>query len=257
MADHRNPFNYPINPTFGQGIFRRKIRLSAFEGGVSGELEDCNHGFCVKIYHDGLNVTDIRGEAKRIPLTTCTGAEAALQNLIGTELTASSKAIIEKLDLTSHCTHWLDLAILCISHSLRSENERIYEIAIPDEAVGPTNAQLFCNGELLLDWQAQDWIIQEPVKYKNNTLYKGFASWANAIDDKNDQEAAFVMQKGYFVSRARRFDIAALADEPANTHTMMRGACYSYSEPRVDFAQRTIGSVRDFTDTEEQLLKFQ
>lgn len=257
MADHRNPFDYPINPSFGQGIFRRKIRLRKIEGGVAGDLEDCNHGFSIRLYYNNNVVTAIEGEAKRIPFSTCAGAATALQSLIGTRTETSPKNIISTMNLNTHCTHWLDLAILCISHATRNEPERIYEANIPDEATGPTNAQVLCNGKLALDWHVRDWKILQPTEHKDNTLFKGFASWANGISNQDEREAAFVLQKAYFVSRARRFDIQAVAGEPANKHTIMRGACYSYSEPQVDIAKRTSGTVRDFTDHQEQLLKFQ
>ena len=47
MTYKRNPFNYPENPDFGQGIYRRRIRLENHNGWVSGDIEDCNHGFQV------------------------------------------------------------------------------------------------------------------------------------------------------------------------------------------------------------------
>jgi hypothetical protein len=195
----------------------------------------------------------------RIPLTTCAGAYDRLQRLVGKSIQQSTKELVAQIDPSSQCTHWFDLALLTISYCRRSEHEaeRIYDVEVPDEADGAVNVKLWCNQQLLLDWQIADWVIQAPNNFAGNTLFKGFAAWANAIEDETVQEAAFILQKGYFVSRARRFDIAKLEDEPANKHTMMRGACFSYSEPQVDIAKRTIGTVRDFTDCPEQLLKFQ
>ena len=78
MSDSRNPFDYPLNPNYGQGVFHRKIRFSKGNDSdgdfVFGELEDCNHGFCIKVYFSNGIVTAIQPEAKRIPLSTCAGA---------------------------------------------------------------------------------------------------------------------------------------------------------------------------------------
>ena len=261
MSDPRNPFNYPINPKYGEGVFHRKIRLQngQDETGmfVFAELEDCNHGFCIKIYHNQQEVTAILPEAKRIPLTTCAGAAEPLKRLIGENIHQNSKSLNERLNPQANCTHWLDLSIWALAHASRGvKHERVYHIQIPDEMEGGTQAQLFVNNTLTLDWTIENWTVKTPLIYAGQPFYKGFAAWANNIQDPIEREAAFVLQKGYFVSRARYFNIDQLAGEKANEHTMMLGACYSYSEPRVSVAQRTKGTVRDFTGQAEQLLKF-
>ncbi len=261
MSDPRNPFDYQINPKYGEGVFHRKIRLSngQDEQGlfVYAELEDCNHGFCIKIYHDQQQVTNIEPKAKRIPLTTCAGAAAPLQGLVGQIIHQDSKSLNESLNPQANCTHWLDLSIWALAHASRQDQDvREYHIQIPDEMEGGTQAQLYVDGQLTLDWTIENWNVVTPQAYAGKPFYKGFAAWANDIQDPIEKEAAFVLQKGYFVSRARYYDIDQLAGEKANNHTMMIGACYSYSEPRVSIAERTDGTVRDFTNHAEQLLKF-
>lgn len=127
---------------------------------------------------------------------------------------------------------------------------------IPDEMSEGTQCTLHLNNQLLLDWNVKDWTIQTPQKYHGLPFYKGFASWANKIEDAELKAAAFILQKAYFVSRARYYDIEALAGEKADNHDMMIGACYSYSPPRVHIAERTSGTIRDFTKTTENLLRF-
>lgn len=257
MSDPNNPFDYPVNPTFGQGIFRRHIRLENKPGIVTGAMEDCNHGFCITLHHDGQQVTRLEGDPKRIPLNTCHGALQALKQLEGMPLGLDAKTLNQRMPASDNCTHWLDLAILCYHHALRDEPLREYKIAIPDEDGVANVASVHCNDELVHDWLMLDWAIQAPESLAGNTLFKGFASWANqAFESADETEAAFVLQKGYFVSRARRFDIDKLAGEPASNHSIMHGACYSYSEPRVNVARRTAGSVRDFTDSEAMVLQF-
>lgn len=258
MAEYnRNPFNYPLNPQFGQGIFRRRILLVQHEGYVAGDLEDCNHGFSVKVFHDGIQVTGIEGQHHRIPFSTCGGAREPLLKLVGMPLGLSSQEASSRVDIRGNCTHWLDLALLAIQHAPRSETVRQYDIEIADELDKPTLARLLRNGELILEWPVQDWVLQEPSPYAGNTLFKGFSAWANrAYTDEESKEAAFALQKGYFVSRARRFDVNALAGMLASKDTMMAGVCYTYSEPRASIAVRTENATRDFTNTPEELLKF-
>lgn len=257
FSDPRNPFNYPINPDFGHGIYRRRIRLVNHDGRVEGALEDCNHGFCVTVHHNGRTVTRVDGEHKRVPFNTCGGAIEPLQALAGTALGLSSQQLAEQVNPRANCTHWLDLALLAIRHAVRDEAQRQYDVQVPDESDELTEARVLRNGELVLAWQVRDWVIQAPAALAGNTLFRGFSAWANAAyPDEEQKEAAFILQKGYFVSRARRFDIEKIAGESAARHSSMRDACYSYSAPQRDVALRTSGTTRDFTDSAELLLQF-
>ena len=265
MSAARNPFNYPLNPNYGHGVYHRRVRLSPEQDSngqyILAELEDCNHGFVIKVYFDQNQVTAIEPEAKRIPLTTCAGAAKVLEELIGFGIHSASRELYAKLDLSAHCTHWLDLSIWAIAHAgrcIRTEefSVRDYHITVPDELEEGTNTQLLLNNQPILQWHIKDWVLTHPEKYQGKPFYKGFAAWANGIDDDLEREAAFVLQKAYFVSRARLYDINSLAGEAASKHSMMLGACYSYSEPRVKIAERTAGTVRDFSDCPEQLLTF-
>jgi chromosomal replication initiation ATPase DnaA len=75
--------NYPRNPDYGTGTYRRRIRLEQGDGCVYGALEDTNHGFTVTVYHDGEHVTAIEGDAKRVPYTSCPGALNPIKGYIG------------------------------------------------------------------------------------------------------------------------------------------------------------------------------
>lgn len=127
MSDSRNPFNYPLNPNYGQGVFHRKIRFSMNKDAdgryVYGELEDCNHGFCVKIYIENNTVSAIKPEAKRIPLSTCAGASGPLKELIGKNILDSSKQLHSQMNPQGNCTHWLDLSIWAINYAAAEHTE--------------------------------------------------------------------------------------------------------------------------------------
>lgn len=266
MDQDQNPskkLEYPLNPNFGNGTFYRRLRLQKGEDSsgsfVLGEVEDCNHGFISKVYYRDNIVTNIQAEDRRTPFDTCNGAFARLQELIGSPLGQSVKEQLQQLNPSRHCTHWLDLTLLCMQQACRDEAMRDYLVDIPDEKPGQaTTATIRLNGDIVHSWQVKDWQVLAPKELAENTLYKGFARWANNMfgDDETALEAAYILQKGYFVSGARPMDLNKLAGEPAKQHAIMLGACYTYSEPVVSEARRTANSVRDFSNCEEQLLKF-
>ena len=256
MMSETTPLNYPDNPHYGSGTFRRRIRLTGEPGKVTAELEDCNHGFRSVIFHDGQQVTDVQAEALRIPLTTCGGAIDPIKSLIGVTIDSSAALINSTVNPKANCTHLYDLSVLAIAHAKRGEVTRQYDVEIEDEVDGKAESRVLRDGQVVFAWQTSQWQIQAPVAYKDKPLYKGFAAWANQAFSGDDQEAAFVMQKGYFVSQARIYDIDKLAGEPATNHPSMLGVCFSYSSPRVEQAVRTAAATRDFSDCPEQLLKF-
>lgn len=247
-------YNRPLNPDFGNGVYRRRIRLQGLPGKVVAELEDCNHGFRSVVYHDGEKVTAIEPEALRVPLTTCDGALQPLRDLVGTPLSLSSLDISRAVNPKSQCTHLYDLSVLAIHHATRGQTERQFDIAIPDEKDGPTEATVSLNGTVLLRWTIANWTLCNPGQLHGLSLGKGFSKWASSLYQGDEQEAAFMLQKGYFVSGARRYDIAKLAGVKVTEANGI--ACYSYSPERMEQAVRTENSTRDFTDCEQQLLKF-
>ena len=266
MTAKENPstgLDYPKNPNFGNGIFRRRVRLQKGQDDkglyVLGEMEDCNHGFSSKVYYANNVVIDIEAEALRTPFNTCPGAITPLRELIGSPLGLTAKAQIANINMASHCTHWIDLSLMCMQHATREETIRDYTVDVPDEIEGQsTQVTIRCNDEIVHQWEIQKWQLLQPQSLVGKTLFKGFAQWANEafVNDERALEAAFILQKGYFVSNARPMDLQKLAGESALHHTVMRGACYSYSEPQVNSAVRTKDSIRDFTDCAEKLLKF-
>lgn len=250
--------DYPKNPNFGQGCYRRRIRLINQENTVSGELEDTNHAFRCIISHDGQHVTDIQSEILRIPFDTCPGASEPIKKLIGLALCDDVQELIPHTDASGNCTHLLDLALMAIRHARRSQVEWLYDIRIDDQLdEQPTSAEIYANGELIHAWQTLNWQIMAPESLKDKVLYKGFSKWANIEFSGDTKEAAFALQKGYFVSSARRYNINAQAGQAAIEHLdVMLGACFSYSRPQIELAKRTANSARDFSDTPELLLTF-
>jgi hypothetical protein len=62
MSDAANIPKLPItNPDYGSGVYRRRLQLLPERFAVTAELEDNNHGFRVRIEHDGQHVTQVTG----------------------------------------------------------------------------------------------------------------------------------------------------------------------------------------------------
>lgn len=251
--------SYLPNPSYGSGVFRRRIRLWKQGQKLHGALEDCNHGFTVAVTHDGNAVTAITGEPKRIPFNTCDGALQPLQSLVGCTIDMNALALLTHAGPRANCTHWLDLAVLTIVHGQRADAVRQYDIEVTDEAAPGELQQIrvLRNGEVIHDWQARDCVIATPGPLQGVSLFQGFsARAAAAFADADELEAALVLQKGNFVGQARRFDLNLLVGQSASADDTMRGACFTYSPERSDIAFRLPDTLRDFTSTPAQLLKF-
>ena len=249
-------FNIPeANPDYGKGYYRRRIALQGYADRVEAALEDTNHGFRSTIWHDGKTVTRVVGENLRTPLDTCGGALEPLKALEGLTLDAGTFTITKAVNPRANCTHLYDLSLLAIKHGLRGETYRQIDVEVSDEHNCPAECKAWIDQRLVHHWQAKDWQVISPEAYAGNPLFKGFSAWANPAFSGDEQDAAFALQKGYFVAQARRWDLDSIAGSPALMDEAMLGACYSFSPGVVEHAKR-INSQRDFSDTPEQLLQF-
>lgn len=257
---------YPRNPGYGSGIFRRRIRLTRIglsQTGpceateqVLGELEDCNHGFRVRVYHDGDKVVAIEPEFMRIPFTTCATADLPLQKLVGATLQSDSKVLARFARPGSNCTHLLDLSLLAIAHAGGSDNLTQWDVEVTDESDDASQLKVLRNGAVIHHWQAREFALTGPAPLAGNTLFKGFSGWANELFSGLEHEAAHILQKGYYVAQARRYDVDSKAGELAIQHDTMLGNCHTYSAEFASKAIRNANTIRDFTADPEQLLKF-
>ena len=250
--------NYPRNPGYGSGVYRRRIRLEQRDGCVFGALEDTNHGFTVSVYHDGERVTAINAEAKRIPYTTCPGATQAIKNHVGVEIRSTLRDLNLHMPPSSNCTHLLDLTLQAIRHAASPQPVKQWDIAVTDQTdTEDCICTVWRDGEQIFQWKARDLQLTDPPEFAGKPFYLGFGKWASKHFAVDELEAAFMLQKGYFVSLARLFDVEAMAGEPALASQQgMGGACYTYSSPQIEQGVRTAGGVRDFSDADEKLLRF-
>ncbi|MGK0499082.1 MAG: hypothetical protein ACJAYG_000713 [Oceanicoccus sp.] len=246
----------PRNPNYGDGVLRRRIRLTGFADRVVAELEDNYHAFHFQLIHNAETITDIKVQTHRVPFNTCAGAVEPLRDLIGIKLNSSTKDITRQVSPKANCTHLFDLSMLAIAHCRRGEVVTTYDVTVTDENGKPGQTSVYRDGEQILQFITHNWQILQPAELAGKPLHKGFTRWANELYSGDLKEALMVLQKGYFISQARAYDLEKLAGLPASTNTPMLGACYSFSRPIVEQAIRTGNNIRDFSDSPEQLLKF-
>ncbi|HSC75067.1 MAG TPA: DUF2889 domain-containing protein [Pseudomonadales bacterium] len=251
--------DYPRNPLYGSGTYRRRIRLEQRDGCVFGALEDTNHGFSVTVYHDGAQVTAVEADARRIPYTSCPGAVEPIKGFVGASIHASLRDMNFYMPASSNCTHLFDLTVMAIRHAACAQPLRQWDITVTDQTDSEDSVcTVLRDGEQMFCWKARDLQLTEPAEFAGKPFYLGFGKWASQRFSGDELEAAFTLQKGYFVALARCFDIDKMAGEPASQAEGMRGACYTYSDAVIAKSEgvRTVGTMRDFSDCEEKLLKF-
>lgn len=257
-SDSRDINEFPLNPNYGSGCFRRRIQLRGQPGRVIAELEDNCHGFRATLHHNGTELTALETETLRTPFNTCASATHPIQALVGIAIGSDPRQINESVNPFSNCTHLFDLCALAIAHAARGECTRTYDVSVDDE-VGEeaANAVVSRDGVEILRFKTREWQLMDPPEVRGKPLLRGFAAWANDFYKGDEREAAFVLQKGYFVSSSRRIDLASLEGTRATDSLHVPNVCHSYSDAIIGDAVRLPDTVRDFTDCPEQLLRFQ
>lgn len=235
---------FPLNPGYGDGIFRRRLTLTGAAGLVTAELFDDYHHMRCRLAHDGDRIADISGEVLRFPFSTCGGADAALRELVGLALNAGADLYRDGRP-QRNCTHLFDLAALAIDFA-PAPGQRTIDIEIEDQrADAPAAARARVDGALVHDWRIARETILAP--YPDRSLFRGFVPWARARFEGPPLQAALQIQKSVLVARGRRYIVdrsgGGLTDEPGRI-----GSCFSFTEPNFSLAQRLYGYARDLRD---------
>lgn len=241
------------NHLFGTGALRRRIRLLAQNGLVRAGVEDSYHSFRLALRHDGKVITRIDAQGVRFPLSTCPGAVTALRDLEGESLTAPPIDVAHRHAPRSHCTHLYDLTLLAMAHALR-KGSRQYDVEIPDEHPDPVWSRVWRDGIEIHCWRTFNNKILAPRRLADHPMLRGFSLWASRQFAGDALEAAHVLHKGYFVSRARPWDVDADAGQSVAHHQIMVGKCYSYSPAVMATAIRQRGMTIDTSDQSIDLL---
>lgn len=256
-SDQTSIKEFPANPNYGSGCFRRRIRLVGGQNCVIAELEDSCHGFRAVVHHDGQWITSLDAQTLRIPFNTCAGATRPIQALVGVAVGSDPKSINDAVNPFSNCTHLFDLSVLAIAHAARGQLTRIYDVVVTDEQGNePADAIVYLDNREVLRFKTRQWELLGPPELRGKPLFRGFAAWANDYFQGDEREAAFVLQKGYFVSSARRIDSQKIEGSRGTDYPHIPGACHTYSAAVIEQAVRLPATIRDFSDCPEQLLSF-
>lgn len=246
----------PPNPDYGSGVFRRRIALHRSEQRVEVELEDCSHAMRVCLTHDGEVITAVQGDVLRAPVNTCPSAPQALGEFVGKALHSDPGFFVKQVDARAQCTHLHDMTSLAAAQALSREVKTCIDVAVADERNGIIDAQILLNGDVVHHWQLRGDRIEHPAALRGRPLYNGFIAWVLAQFEGRERVCALALQRGVMVANARRWDMRAAYGQPADDFGPGKNVCYSYSEPRIHSARRSESSVRDFTHTPEELLRF-
>lgn len=241
-------------PPYGQlrpGIYRRRILITTTAGRARADLEDDPHRHGVEIRHVAGRITDVRGEALRVPWSACPGAVRELERLAGMALSPDPLAVYRHTNAREHCTHLLDVAGLAIAHAARGIVRRRYDAEVPVTGrQGAQRATLYRDGERVLEWQLADGVIIAPERFAGRGLRR-LLEWAReACADPDDLEAVAVLRRAVHISNSRLAELD-LYEGPAAFGAVLPGACFLFQRSGPRPAQRMRGSTRDFTDAPE------
>ena len=244
------------NHPYGNGIFRRRIRINSYDLFVEVLLEDDNHGFQLSLKHDLSSVTAIDVQAIRYPYNTCPAAIDKLHGFIGKSL-SDLKELSAVAKARQHCTHLFDLLQLAIDYSGKNGTNHQYDIAISDEINNVKKGSISLNGKIIHEWVVSENILISPPILNGQPLMRGFYAWAQKLIPDSQRRAAEALQRGFIVSTSRLINMDKISAQAVDIAIMPIGACHSMQLGVIEGAKRERGVVRDFTDREEMLLRFQ
>jgi hypothetical protein len=237
----------------------RAIRLhSPGPGRIEAALEDIRHAMICTVSHDDRQITGVEADFRRYTLPLCPGASEPLKALVGMPLDTGTSEFFANGRARQNCTHMLDLAWLAMRHAVRGAGQWIYEIEIPDALTGPQRGTLKRNGVTVQDWTVENNRIVGSGSLGGQSLGSGFTRWLTTQSSLSDLEVeeSLVLQKGFFMVKARRFGVPE-GELDDGLRKAMTGACFGYAPERIEHAFGLSGMERDFTHHPERLLRFE
>lgn len=239
--------HYPLNPDYGKGIFRRRIRLIGEAGLVTTLLDDDYHSMWARLSHDGSVVTAAEAALFRFPKNTCGAAPRALQEIVGTPLAQERRAFFGNGRTARNCTHLLDLSLVMLRHARLGTRSRVIDIAVTDRVEDIQHLHVAIDGRAIHDWTLEGNCLIAPEAVAGQSLMTGFAAWADGHFCDDALEAARMLQKAVFVARGRRYLVDQAPPHRATEEPHRLGDCFTFSEPQFSEAVSNLGYVRDFT----------
>ena len=222
----------PANPAYGDGYF---VRSTTFRrtgpDRVEAVMEDPFHALAMTLRHDATSLLDIEARWERHPLTSCAGADSVLAGLGGMPLVGDLRSRWPQAEPALQCTHMFDTLRLATVHAARRRDDRRYEVVLPDAPESAQPVRLFLNGTLALEIEIDaGFHITAPPAYAGAPLLAGFARWATDRLSAETFEQMFLIQRGTFVGRGQRLDIAQYYGRAGELSGPLPASCFG-SQP--------------------------
>lgn len=239
--------NYAPNPSYGSGVFRRRVRLIPEAGRITAVMNDCFHSIRITLDHDGRSVTGVASALDRAPKTTCPSASGPIRELVGLPLDSPRSAFFRDGRAARNCTHLLDLSVLALGAVGRGDGPLVYDVAMPDIQGGRTTISVDVNDHAVHRWTIEGETISAPAPLATRPLFKGFAAWSSDLYEGIELDAARLAQKAFFAGRGRAFIVDGPVPVRARDETHRTDDCFSFTQPQQDRARDLVGYVRDYT----------
>jgi hypothetical protein len=235
------------------GIYCRRIRISTQAGEARADLEDDPHRYGVIVRHDGARVVSVQGLPLRTPWDLCASAAPMLSRLEGMPLVADFNKVYRHTTGRMQCTHMFDMAGLAIAHAARGTPLREYDFEVEWSEERQQFARMYVDGIAHLQWTVKDARILSPEPFTGLDL-RTMKLWIAANHaDPDQREALMLFRRAVHISGSRTLDLDVLPNAAATGHTM--GACYVFRPGVAERALRVQGTMRDFGDSPEWLLR--
>jgi hypothetical protein len=249
-----------------EGIYRRAIVLRCQNGVALGAMVDEQHHAAIRFTHDGQTITSIHGDLFRRPWTTCIGAPAELQQLVGLPLTGLAKRV--GLGRRLQCNHLFDVLLLLVAQVERQESERWYAIDIGRDPKGglfrlvrlrsSTGQHIFWKVDALgmnvpkaeRLKTVKDVIVGGDIKF-DGVVVADLIRHISFDMPEFEREALLVLRRAIHVAARNRADCIE-SDARAEAFAPPP-SCHAYQPARLAMADYIIGMRRDFTYNPDML----
>ena len=210
---------------------QRQIRIVSEVGRLRARMVDNVHDLSLTIDHDGTTITAVTAKAVRIPWTTCPGAMAQFQQIVGAAIDQSSPGGVDK---SRQCTHLFDLARIAISKADVPGEHALDVHVAPTHAPSVLVAWALIDGREILRWRVADGHILSPDPFSGHAI-SGSAAWLGAVDDEDVRVAALQIKRALLVYfGTRESEQMRYASELAG----MTGVCFSFQPENLKNARR-------------------
>lgn len=230
----------PGNPAYGGGYFVRTTRFRRLAPGqLEAVMEDSFHALAMILHHDDRALQRVTARWERHPLTSCSGAELAMQDLGGVPLVGDLRIRWLQAQPDQQCTHMFDTLRLAAVHAALGRADRRYDVVLPDTASDRQIIRLLIDGSTDLEIAVDAaFRVVAPAVYAGAPLLGGFARWAGATLSADEFEKMFLLQRGAFVGRGQKLDIAQFYDRPGALSGPPPATCFGSQPVRYEDSRR-------------------